>query len=72
MAILSKIERGSRNATRKQIEKLADILEIEKETLLVQYLGEKILYELKNDDQLGLKAIKAAERRIKYNLTKTK
>ena len=37
-AILSKIERGERKATRDQITKLADILELDKESLLIQYL----------------------------------
>ncbi|NMC99303.1 MAG: helix-turn-helix transcriptional regulator, partial [Bacteroidales bacterium] len=33
-AILSKIERGERKATREQITKLADILQLDKESLL--------------------------------------
>ncbi|MDD4157034.1 MAG: helix-turn-helix transcriptional regulator [Candidatus Cloacimonetes bacterium] len=70
-AILSKIERGERKATREQINKLAEILEIDKELLVVQYLSEKILYELK-DEELGIQALKVAEKTIKYGVTKYK
>lgn len=70
-AILSKIERGERKATREQINKLAEILEINKESLIVQYLSEKILYELKDED-LGIQALKVAEKTIKYRVTKNK
>jgi len=65
-AILSKIERGERKATREQITKLADILELDKESLLIQYLSEKILYEIQ-DEELGIKALKVAESQFKYN-----
>jgi HTH-type transcriptional regulator, competence development regulator len=70
-AILSKIERGERKATREQIIKLADILEIDKESLLVQFLSEKILYEIQHED-LGMQALKVAEKIIKYTVTKNK
>lgn len=64
-AILSKIERSERKATKEQILKLAEILDLNKDDLLVQYLSEKILYEIK-DEELGEKALKAAEQHIKY------
>lgn len=70
-AILSKIERGERKATREQINKLAEILEINKESLIVQYLSEKILYEIKDED-LGIQALKVAEKTIKYGVKKIK
>ncbi len=65
-AILSKIERGERKANKEQIIKLAEILDLNKEDLVVQYLSEKILYEIK-DEELGEKALKVAEQQIKYN-----
>lgn len=71
IAILSKIERGERKATREQITKLADILEIDKEFLLIQYLSEKIIYEIQ-DEYLGIQALKVAEKTIKYGVTKHK
>lgn len=64
-AILSKIERSERNATKEQIIKLAEILELNEDDLLVQYLSEKILNEIK-DEELGSKALKVAERKMKY------
>ncbi len=67
-AILSKIERGERKATREQITKLSEILEINKDALIVQYLSEKILYQLKDED-LGIQALKVAEKSIKYGVT---
>ena len=68
-AILSKVERGERKATRDQISKLAEILELDKNAILVQFLSEKILYELQGED-LSIKALKVAEKSIKYTLTK--
>ena len=70
-AILSKIERGERKATREQITKLADILELDKESLLIQYLSEKILHEIQ-DEELGIQALKVAEKIIQYGVTKNK
>ena len=70
-AILSKIERGERKATREQIVKLADILELDKESLIVQYLSEKILYEIQDED-LGIQALKVADKTIKYRISKRK
>ena len=70
-AILSKIERGERRATKEQISKLADILEIERSLILTQYLSEKILYEIQNED-FGIEALKVAEQIIKYGGTNNK
>ena len=64
-AILSKIERGERKATREHITKLADILELDIKSLLIQYLSEKILYEIQDED-LGIEALKVAEERAQY------
>ena len=65
VAILSKIERGERKATREQIAKLADILKLNKDNLLIQYLSEKIAYEIADDD-LANEALKVAEERVEY------
>lgn len=64
-AILSKIERSERKASKEQIIKLAKILELDEEDLIVQFLSEKILYEIK-DEELGSKALKVAEQKMKY------
>lgn len=49
-ALISKFENGTRNPTREQISKLATLLDIDYETLLVAWLKEKILYEIGTDD----------------------
>ncbi len=64
-ALLSKIERGERKPTKDQIIKLADILEIERGVIFTQYLSEKILYEIQNED-FGIEALKVAEQTIKF------
>jgi len=64
-AILSKIERSERKATKEQILKLAEILNLDQDNLLIQYLSEKILYEIKGEE-LGSKALKVAEQKMKY------
>jgi transcriptional regulator with XRE-family HTH domain len=66
-AILSKIERGERKPTREQISKLADILELNKDTLIIQFMSEKIAYEIA-DEELGLQIMKESEK--KYKLVK--
>ena len=64
-AILSKIERGERKASKEQIIELAEILDLKEEDLLIQYLSERILYEIK-DEEFGQKALKVAEQKMKY------
>lgn len=64
-AILSKIERGDRKATRDQIPKLAKILEIPEEELLVQYISENIACEIVEED-FASQALKVAEKKVKY------
>ena len=64
IAILSKIERGERKATRLQITKLADILELKKDDLIIQFLSEKIVYEIANEE-LGLQILQESEKKYK-------
>jgi HTH-type transcriptional regulator, competence development regulator len=64
-AILSKIERSERKPTRDQILKIADIFKINKDELLIQYLSEKIAYQIVHED-VASKALKVAERKVKY------
>lgn len=65
-AILSKIERGERNAKKKHIKKISEILGIDEQGLLIQFLSEKILYNIEGEE-FGLEALKVAEERMKYN-----
>lgn len=64
-AILSKVERGERKATKEQIIKCADILDLDKEKLLIHYLSEKIAYELVDED-VALQTLRVAEERVEY------
>lgn len=70
-ALISKFENGQRKPTREQLSKLAALLEIDFDNLLINWLKEKILYEVGQDD-FALKAIQLAEVEIKRNaFTKT-
>lgn len=64
-AILSKVERGQRKASKEQVLKLAEYFNVEQEKLLVAWLSDKIVYEL-TDEEFADKALKAAESKIEY------
>ncbi|WP_447636701.1 Fic family protein [Flavobacterium microcysteis] len=70
-ALISKFETGIRKPTRDQLLKLAAILEIDLETLMVAWLKEKILYEI-GDEEFALKAMKVAEEEIRYQTKSAK
>jgi transcriptional regulator with XRE-family HTH domain len=65
VAILSKMERGERRLTKDIVLKLADIYKYSADDLLVSFLSDKIMYEIQDED-LGEKALKVAEKRVKY------
>ncbi|MFN3996829.1 helix-turn-helix domain-containing protein [Algoriphagus sp.] len=65
VAILSKMERGERKITKEVVLKLADIYDYSTDELLVLFLSDKILHEIQDED-LGIEALKAAEKRAKY------
>jgi transcriptional regulator with XRE-family HTH domain len=72
VAILSKMERGERKLSKEVVLKLADLYKYNNEELLILYLSEKILYEIK-DEELGEQALILAEERMKYfNANKNK
>ena len=62
-AILSKIERGQRKASKEQVLKLAEYFKVDREQLLVAWLSDKIVYEL-TDEEFAGKALKVAESKI--------
>lgn len=66
-ALISKFESGTRKPTKDQISKLATLLDLDYETLMIAWLKEKILYEI-GSDELALKALQIAEEQIKYNV----
>lgn len=67
-ALISKFESGSRKPTKEQVAKLAQVLDLDYETLMVAWLKERILYEI-GTDELALKAMILAEEQIKYNVS---
>ncbi len=69
-AILSKIERGLRKPTRKQVVKLAAYFKVKENDLLVVWLSDKLVYELVNEE-VALAALQLAEEKIAY-ITKPK
>ena len=64
-SLLSKIERGDKRPTRKQINQLADILDVDVDELIVAYLSDRLVYEVRDED-LAIEAIKVAEQKIEY------
>jgi HTH-type transcriptional regulator, competence development regulator len=64
-SILSKIERGERRASKEQIIRIAKIFEVNEKELLINYLSDKVLYELRDEDLLT-EVLKAAENKIQY------
>jgi len=64
-SILSKIERGERKASKEQIIQIARIFKVDEKELLINYLSDRVLYDLKDED-LATDALKVAEKKIKY------
>lgn len=65
VAILSKMERGERKISKGVVLKLSELYNYSQEDLLISYLTDKILHEIQDED-LGEKALKVAEERMKY------
>lgn len=64
-SLLSKIERGDKRPTKGQIIMLAQILDVEEKELLIAYLSDRLVYEIR-DEKLATEAIKVAEQKIEY------
>lgn len=64
-SLLSRIERGDKRPTRGQVIQLASILKANENELLVHYLSDRVVYELKGE-KLAMKAMVAAEKKIAY------
>jgi predicted nucleotidyltransferase len=65
-AILSKIERGVRQASREMVVKLSEFFNVPGNGLLVAWLSDKLVYEIQ-DEEVALQALQVAEERIEYN-----
>lgn len=64
-AILSKIEHGKRQATREQVEKLAQYFKVDPEELLLMWLSDRIVCEIEGEG-LAPEALKVAEEKLAY------
>ena len=69
VAILSKMERGERKFSKELVLKLAELYKTDSDKLVIDYLSEKVLYEVK-DEEFGLEALKVAENQLKYKKNK--
>lgn len=65
-ALISKIERGERKAQREQVSKLAALLGVEEERLMVIWLSDKIM-NIVEEEPAAYKALKKTEKRITKN-----
>jgi hypothetical protein len=63
------MERGERKFSKELVLKLANLYHANSEKLLIEFLSEKILYELEDED-FGLEALKLAEKQMKYKKNK--
>jgi HTH-type transcriptional regulator, competence development regulator len=68
-SILSKFESGRRHLKREHVEQLAEYFKSDRKQMLVQWLAEKILSEL-NDEEIALEALQLAEERLKLRSEK--
>jgi HTH-type transcriptional regulator, competence development regulator len=64
-SILSKIERGERKASKEQIIQIARIFKVNEKDLLINYLSDRVLYDLKDEDY-AKDVLKVAERKMRY------
>ena len=64
-AIISKVERGLRRATRGQVGQFIDVLHLSEKDAFTAWLSDKILAELK-DEQFAMEAFVVAEKEVKY------
>ena len=64
-ALLSKIERSERIATKKQVLALSDFFDVDSKEMLTLWLGEKIAVAIE-DEEVAHDALRVAEETIKY------
>ena len=64
-AVLSKIERGQRKLSREHVIELAKFFNYNENEMLITYLSDQIVYEIKDED-LAKEALKVAEKKIEY------
>lgn len=68
-SILSKIERGERQASKTQVEKAAQFFEVNRDKLLAEFYGDKIAQLIYTEPSCA-EILKVAESRVAYLRTK--
>lgn len=69
-AVLSRIENGKRLPTREQVNQLCKYYKAERNEIIVQWLSDKLVYEVQDED-FALEAMQVAEEKIKYGTSPT-
>ena len=64
-ALLSKIERGDRNASKQQVIKIAKFLKANEEDLLTLWLADKIESTIVEEPTIAYQAMKIANKKLK-------
>lgn len=65
MTLLSRIENDKRLPTREQVNLLCNYYRVRKNEIIVQWLSDKIVYEMQDED-LALAALQVAEEKVTY------
>ena len=63
--LLSRIENDKRMPTREQVNLLCNYYKVQKNEIIVQWLSDKIVYEIQDED-LALAAMQVAEEKVTY------
>jgi transcriptional regulator with XRE-family HTH domain len=63
--LLSRIENNKRLPTREQVNLLCNYYKVQKNEIIVQWLSDKIVYEIQDED-LALAAMQVAEEKVTY------
>lgn len=64
-ALLSKIERGERKATKEHIQTIANVLGLKKDELMLHYLSENIANDIA-EEKNAIEVLHVAEDKIEY------
>ena len=67
-SLLSRIECGTKKPTREHVVKLARVLQVKENELLILYLADRLVYALQGES-LAIEAMTVAEQRLRYVLT---
>jgi transcriptional regulator with XRE-family HTH domain len=65
LSLISRIERGDKRPKRAHLTKLSQILQIDEKELIIAYLSDRLVYEIRGED-LASEALKMAEEKVNY------